>query len=87
MGIIGKILTFPLTGPIDATMWIAEKLLERAEDEMYDEGKVRAKLMELEMLLDLGDISEETYMAGEDELLERLREIRAYKAARAAEAE
>jgi hypothetical protein len=85
MGILTKMLTLPLTGPLDATMWIAEKLLERAEDEMYDEGKVRAKLMELEMLLDLGDISEETYMAAEDELLERLRDIRAYKAARAAE--
>lgn len=85
MGILTKILTFPLTGPIDGTMWIAQKLLERAEDEIYDEGKVRAKLMELEMLLDLGDISEETYMAAEEELLERLKFIRAYKAARAAE--
>jgi hypothetical protein len=87
MGIIGKLLTLPLTGPLDGAMWIAEKLLEQAENEIYDEGKVRAKLMELEMLLDLGDISEETYMAAEDELLERLRDIRAYKAARAAEAE
>jgi hypothetical protein len=85
MGILAKILTFPLTGPLDGTMWIAQKLLEQAENEMYDEGKVRAKLMEMEMLLDLGDISEETYMAAEDELLERLREIRAFKAARAAE--
>jgi len=87
MGIVGKLLTLPLTGPLDGAMWIAEKLLEQAENEIYDEGKVRAKLMELEMLLDLGDISEETYMAAEDELLERLRDIRAYKAARAAEAE
>jgi hypothetical protein len=85
MGILTKILTFPVTGPIDGTIWIAQKLLEQAEGEIYDEGKVRAKLMELEMLLDLGEISEETYMDAEDELLERLREIRAYKAARAAE--
>ncbi|MEI8165183.1 MAG: gas vesicle protein GvpG [Chloroflexales bacterium] len=79
------LLTLPVTGPINGTIWIAEKLLEQAENEMYDEGKVRAKLMELETLLDLGDISEETYMAAEDELLQRLREIRAFKAARAAE--
>ncbi|NTW00105.1 MAG: gas vesicle protein GvpG [Oscillochloris sp.] len=84
MGILTKLLTLPLTGPIDSTMWIAQKLLERAEDEMYDEGKVRAKLMELEMLLDLGEISEDAYMDAEEELLERLRDIRAYKAARAA---
>jgi hypothetical protein len=87
MGILMNLLTLPLTGPINGTIWIAEKLLEQAENEMYDEGKVRAKLMELEMLLDLGDISEEAYMAAEDELLERLRDIRAFKAARAAEAE
>lgn len=84
MGILTKLLTLPLTGPIDSTMWIAQKLLERAEDEMYDEGKVRAKLMELEMLLDLDEISEDAYMDAEEELLERLRDIRAYKAARAA---
>ena len=62
-----------------------DEMCEQAENEMYDEGKVRAKLMELETLLDLGEISEETYMEAEDQLLERLREIRAFKAARAAE--
>lgn len=85
MGFFLDLLTLPVTGPINGTIWIAEKLLEQAENEMYDEGKVRAKLMEMEMLLDLGDISEETYMAAEEELLERLREIRAFKAARAVE--
>jgi len=87
MGMLLDLLALPLTGPINGTIWIAEKLLEQAENEMYDEGKVRAKLMEMEMLLDLGDISEDEYMAAEDELLERLKVIRAYKAARAAEAE
>jgi len=85
MGMLIDLLALPLTGPINGTIWIAEKLLEQAENEMYDESKVRAKLMEMEMLLDLGDISEETYMAAEEELLERLRDIRTFKAARAAE--
>ncbi|NTW97510.1 MAG: hypothetical protein HGB28_03060 [Oscillochloris sp.] len=85
MGILLDLLALPLTGPINGTIWIAEKLQEQAENEIYDEGKVRAKLMEMEMLLDLGDISEEEYLAAEDELLERLKDIRAYKAARAAE--
>jgi|APCry1669189101_1035198.scaffolds.fasta_scaffold52740_2 hypothetical protein len=85
MGFILDLLALPLTGPINGTIWIAEKLLEQAENEMYDEGKVRSKLMELETLLDLGEISEETYMTAEEQLLERLKEIRAFKAARAAE--
>jgi hypothetical protein len=85
MGILSKLLLLPVTGPLDGTMWIAEKLLEQAEAEIYDEGKVRAKLMELELRLDLGEIDEEEYMAAEEFLLERLREIREYKASKAAE--
>jgi hypothetical protein len=85
MGILTKLLLFPVTGPLDGTMWIAEKLLERAEAEIYDEGKVRAQLMELELRLDLGEIEEDEYMATEEFLLERLREIREYKAAQAQE--
>lgn len=85
MGILLDLLALPLTGPIYGTLWVAEKLREQAENEMYDEGKVRGKLMELEMLLDLGEISEDEYLTAEDDLLERLKEIRAYKAARAAE--
>lgn len=83
MGIISKILTFPFTGPIDGTIWLAEKLLEQAEGEMYDEGKVKASLMELETRLDLGEIDEEAYLDAEDELLKQLREIREFKASKA----
>lgn len=83
MGVLTKLLLFPVTGPIDGTMWIAEKLLEQAEGEIYDEGKVRARLMELELRLDLGEIDEDAYLAAEEQLLDRLREIREYKAARA----
>ncbi len=83
MGILTKLLLLPVTGPIDGTLWIADKLMEKAEGEIYDEGKVRAQLMELELHLDLGEISEEEYMAAEEFLLERLREIREYKAAKA----
>lgn len=83
MGILSTLLTLPVSAPINGTLWIAEKLLEQAEGEIYDEGKVRARLMELELRLDLGEISEDEYMAAEEVLLDRLRVIREYKAARA----
>jgi hypothetical protein len=41
--------------------------------------------MELELHLDLGEITEDEYMAAEEELLARLRVIREYKAAQARE--
>ncbi|MBK9709797.1 MAG: PAS domain S-box protein [Kouleothrix sp.] len=56
---------------------------KRAEAEIYDEGAVRGKLMELEMRFDLQEISEADYLEAEEFLLSRLKEIREYKAARA----
>ena len=58
-------------------------MFEHAEAEIYDEGAVRGKLMELEMRFDLGEISEAEYLEAEEFLLSRLKQIREYKAARA----
>lgn len=81
MGFLTKLLTLPVMGPIKGVTWIAEKVAEQAEKELYDEGKVRGQLMELELRYDLGEISEEEYLAAEETLLERLRVIRERQAA------
>jgi len=73
MGIVWKILTLPASGPIDGIIWLAKQVLEQAEGELYDEDKIRGRLMELEMRYDAGEISEAEYDAEEKELLERLR--------------
>ena len=84
MGWLSKVLTFPVSLPVDAALWTARKLAERAEEVYYDEAPVRAALMELEMKLDLGEIDEELFEQEETQLLQRLKEIREYKAAQAA---
>jgi hypothetical protein len=84
MNILARILTFPFTAPIDTAMWTARKLAERAEEVFYDDAPVRAALMELEMKLDLGEIDEAQFEEEETILLERLKEIRDYKAAQVA---
>lgn len=76
MGTLLKLLTFPVSAPIDGVLWIANTIKEQAETEYYDEGAVRGRLLELELKLDLGEITEEEYQAAEDELVERLTEIR-----------
>jgi hypothetical protein len=81
MGLLLKLLTFPVTGPIGGTLWIAERLAEQAEREMYNEGAVRGQLMELELRLDMGEISQEEFEQVEAILLERLRVIRERQAA------
>jgi cytochrome c-type biogenesis protein CcmH/NrfG len=87
MGWLSKVLTFPVSLPVDAALWTARKLAERAEEVYYDDAPVRAALMELEMKLDLGEIDEETFEQQEAELLQRLKEIREYKAAQALQAQ
>ncbi len=62
--------------PIDGIIWIAEKLLEQAEKELYDEDKVRGQLMELELRYDLGEIDDEEYARAEPILLDLLKVVR-----------
>jgi len=73
MGFLLDLLAFPLMGPMKGMIWIAEKVAEQAEHELYDEDAVRGKLMELELRYDLGEITEEEYLEAEEALLERLR--------------
>ena len=81
MGLIGSLLTFPVSGPLKGVMWLATMLQERAEGEMYNEDAVRGRLMELELRLDMGEITEDEYLAAEDELVAQLAEIRERRAA------
>jgi hypothetical protein len=81
MGFLTNLLTFPVMGPIKGIVWIAEKVAEEADKKLYDEDAVRGQLMELELRLDLGEISEEEYLEVEEVLLERLRIIRERQAA------
>lgn len=71
MGLITGLLTLPLA-PVRGTIWIAERVLEQAEHEFYDEGAVRAQLMEIEAALEAGVIDRDEAARAEDLLLERL---------------
>ncbi len=81
MGFLIDLLALPITGPIKGVMWVAEQVAEQAERELYNADRVRGELMELELLYDMGEISEEEYLEAEEVLLERLRLIRERQAA------
>ena len=76
MGLIIGLLTLPLA-PVRGTVWIAERILEQAEAELYDEDEIRAQLMDIEAAREAGEISEDDAAEAEDILLERLIAIRA----------
>lgn len=71
MGLISGLLTLPLA-PVRGTVWLAERIQEQAEGELYDEDVIRAQLMEIEAAREAGEIGEEEATQAEDQLLERL---------------
>jgi hypothetical protein len=76
VGLISGILKLPLA-PVTGTVWIADKILEAAETEYYDEGTIQEQLREIDERREAGDISDEDAAQAEDALLERLLEGRA----------
>ena len=79
MGLISNLLFFPVTGPVAGIRWLLGKLQTVAEDELTDDSSVKQELMELQMLLELGDIDDAEYVRREAVLMQRLREIRDWR--------
>ncbi len=75
MFLIDDILLAPLKGVI----WLGKKINEVIEKEISDEGRIKERLMELQLRFELDEISEEEYKKQEKELLERLDAIRKAK--------
>jgi hypothetical protein len=71
MGLVSGLLLLPLA-PLRGTVWLAEKLAEEAARELDDEAAVRRLLVEAELELERGGLTEEEFERIEDELLERL---------------
>jgi Gas vesicle protein G len=76
MGLITGLLTFPLA-PVRATVWVADRVLEQAERDFYDEGAIRAQLLDIDAAREAGTIDEDEAAGAEDALVERMLEGRA----------
>ena len=68
-----------LFGPIKIVHFVGKKLQEVAMTDFLDEDGTREELRELYMLIETGKIGEEEFERREEELVERLEEIQAYK--------
>jgi len=77
MGLFAALLTLPLA-PVRGTVWIAEKLQEQAELELYDESAIEAGLLELQTARESGLYEESEIEEAEDALIERLMTLRGY---------
>jgi len=65
--------------PLKGVIWIAKKINEVAETELSDEGRIKEKLMELQLKFELDEVAEEEYNKQEKELLARLDAIKKMK--------
>lgn len=71
MGLIKGLVLLPLA-PVQGVAWLASRLQDEAERQLYDPDVILAELSELQNALDAGDISEEQYLEVEEQLLDRL---------------
>ncbi|MFE9634095.1 gas vesicle protein GvpG [Streptomyces sp. NPDC006463] len=78
MGLLTQLLTAPLA-PVRAVVWVAERVVDKANEEYYDPAPVRAALADLEGQLLRGEIDQATFDRAEDELLDRLDEIMQFR--------
>ncbi|WP_155058421.1 gas vesicle protein GvpG [Streptomyces blattellae] len=78
MGLVVEILALPLA-PVRGVGWVLDKVVQAAEQEAYDPTPVQAELTELERAREQGRIDEDDFARREQELWQRLEEIRAYQ--------
>lgn len=70
------LLTGVLLGPVKLVTWTADRILQVAEDQLYDEQAIMAALAQLNDEYDRGLIDDEGFETAEDELMERLETAR-----------
>ena len=80
MGFVFDLLTSPVLGPIRGIRWLAKKVVETAEGDLFNEGRIRGELLELQIRLEMGEITDEEYDEQEKELVEWLNIIRETRA-------
>src|SRR5215210_3369093 len=83
--LLDDILLFPLTGPVSGFRWIMKQIQTMADEELLNDQPWKERLIELQMMLEVGEISEEDYTREEAIVFQALRDIRARKEALARE--
>ncbi|WEV78835.1 gas vesicle protein GvpG [Janibacter cremeus] len=81
MGLIKEVLLLP-AAPLRGTVWVAERVLEKAEEDYYNPGLIRREIEQVDQLRRTGEISDEAAEEWEDALIERLIESRRRPGAR-----
>lgn len=76
MFLLDDILMLPLKLPVAGFNWILRQIQTMADEELLNDQPWKERLIELQMRLELGEISEEDYAVEEAVIFRNLREIR-----------
>jgi hypothetical protein len=71
MGLLTGLLTLPLA-PVRGVAWLAERILEQAEQQMYDPASIRRQLAEIDEMRADGRLSDTEASELENTLLARM---------------
>jgi chorismate mutase len=71
VGLVSGLLGLPLA-PVRGVIWLAEQVLEQAEEQYYDPARIRAQLEQVDEARRSGELTEEECVEIENELLQRL---------------
>ena len=75
--LLDDLLMLPLKGPIGGIKWVMRTIQKMADEELMNDQPWKERLIELQMMLELGEISEEDYGREEAIVFQALRDIRA----------
>jgi hypothetical protein len=81
--LIDDLLLLPFTGPIAGFQWVMRTIQKMADEELMNDQPWKERLIELQMRLEVGEISEEEYGREEAIVFQALRDIRARREAMA----
>jgi hypothetical protein len=77
MFLLDDILMAPLKLPVAGFNWIMRQIQTMANEELLNDQPWKERLIELQMMLEVGDITEAEYAVEEQQVFTALREIRA----------
>ena len=75
--ILDDLLMLPLKLPVAGVQWVLRQIQTMADEELNNDQVWKERLIELQMMLEVGDISEEEYTVQEAQVFQALRDIRA----------
>lgn len=79
MGLLAKLIFFPVAGPVAGIRWTLGQVQRVAEQELTDDTRIKNDLMELQLRLELGEIDEAEYAKAEAVLMRQLRDVREWR--------